>query len=460
MSNTCNICCENYNNSSRLKINCQFCEYESCRSCCEKFILNDQVAKCMNSQCGKEWTRKFLRLNFTNKFITTKYKNHLEDILYQQQIALLPNTQPVAEDKLKKKVIYNQIIERKNEIKELQAKISELNKQINDLTRQYYNKEIIERRKFTRPCPTENCRGFLSSQWKCGLCEKWYCSHCHEFKGLTHDTPHECNPDNIESAKLINQDSKPCPNCHSLIFKINGCDQMFCTQCHVAFSWRTGNITRTSQIHNPHYFEWLRENENGGQIPRNPLDIQCGRELDYTFIRTFRDLFKNVVEGIVKFNYFEIIFRNIRHNNDVYMRRYQTNYEEENEKIRVQYLLKEIDEMRFKVLLQRINKANMKNNEMVQVFQLIQIAITDIIYLLFDNLKSEPLIENKKNKIEQCKQEILNLIEHCNELLSDIALTYNCTKYYFDEVLTFKNYYKQVNELSSNDVSSENASAV
>ena len=26
-----------------------------------------------------------------------------------------------------------------------------------------------------RKCPDENCRGYLSTQWKCGVCEKWAC---------------------------------------------------------------------------------------------------------------------------------------------------------------------------------------------------------------------------------------------------------------------------------------------
>ena len=28
-----------------------------------------------------------------------------------------------------------------------------------------------ERKAFIKRCPADDCRGFLSSQWKCGLCE-------------------------------------------------------------------------------------------------------------------------------------------------------------------------------------------------------------------------------------------------------------------------------------------------
>jgi hypothetical protein len=48
---------------------------------------------------------------------------------------------------------------------------------------------------------------------------------------------------------------------------------MFCTVCHVAFNYRTGEIAQ-GPVHNPHYFELLGRLQ--GRAPREPGDIPCG----------------------------------------------------------------------------------------------------------------------------------------------------------------------------------------
>ena len=132
-----------------------------------------------------------------------------------------------------------------------------------------------ERREFIMKCSDETCRGFLSSAYKCGTCEKWTCSQCLVVVGVEKDAPHTCNPDTVETAKTIKADTRPCPKCGTRIFKIDGCDQMWCVMdgCQTAFSWNTGHIV-SGKVHNPHYYEWQRR--NGGQAEREVGDIPCG----------------------------------------------------------------------------------------------------------------------------------------------------------------------------------------
>ena len=131
----------------------------------------------------------------------------------------------------------------------------------------------MEKRAFVRACPHDACKGFLSTAWKCGLCENWTCPTCHEVKGPEKDAAHTCDPNNVATAELLARDSRNCPKCAAGIFKINGCDQMWCTQCHTAFSWRTGRV-ETHMVHNPHYYEYQRA--HGTPLPRAVGDVPCG----------------------------------------------------------------------------------------------------------------------------------------------------------------------------------------
>jgi hypothetical protein len=92
-----------------------------------------------------------------------------------------------------------------------------------------------------------------------------------------------CHADDVATVKELEQHTKPCPNCYIRIFKIDGCDQMFCIQCHTAFSWKTGTI-ETGIIHNPHYFAALR---NGNIIEPRHHEHQgaCGPLPSYRDLR-------------------------------------------------------------------------------------------------------------------------------------------------------------------------------
>jgi hypothetical protein len=174
----------------------------------------------MKNDCAKEWSRKFLRENFTNTFLTSKYKEHLENVLFDQEKALLPATQILVQEKIAKDKL-------KKHVRELDKLIEDLYKQKRELERQiqFGLVDIPEKEKihFVRQCPANGCRGFLSTQWKCGICNQWTCPDCHELKGPTRECDHTCDPNNVETAKLLAKDSKPCPKCQSLIYKINGC---------------------------------------------------------------------------------------------------------------------------------------------------------------------------------------------------------------------------------------------
>ena len=156
---------------------------------------------------------------------------------------------------------------------------------------------VKEVREFIQKCPGEGCRGYLSTAYKCGVCAKYSCSDCLAVKGEDRDAAHTCDESAKATAALIRRETKPCPKCGVRIYKIDGCDQMWCTQdgCQTAFSWNTGHIV-TGVVHNPHYYDWLRR-QNNGQMPRQAGDIPCGGLPNaWQFTRLLQNISLSVVE--------------------------------------------------------------------------------------------------------------------------------------------------------------------
>ena len=262
-------------------------------------------------------------------------------------------------------------------IAELQARISTLSQQVVSIEvvmgrlragQEPYNtaegKEVAERRTFVMPCPAGECRGFLSQAYKCGICDIYACPDCREVKGVDRDAAHTCKPENVESVRLMKKDTRPCPKCGTGIFKIDGCDMMYCTNCNTPFSWNTGKVVTHGAIHNPHYFEYLRT-VNGGVMPRAPGDIPCGAHLPnaWTFQRDVLNKFPGLTASS-NTGWLLNALRVITHIQHVEVPRYTNHAEDtDNTDTNVRYLTMEIDEKRWKQILQQREKRRMKRDD-------------------------------------------------------------------------------------------------
>lgn len=466
---SCNICAENFNKSTRFSIGCPYCNFEACRNCWSTWFMNESEPTCMAPGCGKDWTRAHLRDRFTQKFMTKDLKNHREQVLFDKERALLPATQPFVEAiNLRKHV--------DREIRDLQREISKLHTEIANKETEYTRQRRAllgetndaavqrqERSAFIRACPVQDCRGFLSSQWKCGVCENWTCPECNVIKGKEKNVEHTCNADDVATAKLIANDTRSCPTCGMGIYKIDGCDQMWCTQCHTAFSFRTGRIE--NNIHNPHYYEWMRR--TGQELARAPGDnpravenYGCRGQLDHNYIRQLtRDMerIERNIKDILLIRYEEIMRSQCEQENEntIQSKTRQVSREiyaasqyninmistfgrelihliyyirdnrridrvDENRQLRIDYLMKNISEEDFKIQLQRREKKLLKTNEVHDVLVLFTQSSSDILMRFGREVATKGYIN------QSILNEINQLHEYVNDCFADIARTYGC----------------------------------
>jgi hypothetical protein len=203
------------------------------------------------------------------------YKNHRKLVLADRSIARIPEYYEGA-------LRYAHKSEGDLKIAKIMETISEHNAII---TKLYEERDLIRRemnngssaesaRKFVMQCQNNGCRGMLTTQYKCELCTKFTCSKC--FLPIEGErAEHVCKQEDIDTVEELRKNSRPCPTCGTRISKIDGCDQMWCPECKTAFSWAKGTVEK-GVVHNPHYYQWMRE--HGGGVPRNPNDHNndCG----------------------------------------------------------------------------------------------------------------------------------------------------------------------------------------
>lgn len=235
----------------------------------------------------------------------------------------------------------------------------------------YGGRAPAQKREFIMRCPADDCRGFLSTAYKCGTCECWACTQCHVSVGKEKECGHVCDPGMVETAKAIKEETRPCPKCGTRIFKIDGCDQMYCVMdgCHTAFSWTTGQIA-TGVIHNPHYLEWLKR-KNGG-LEREAGDIPCGGlPTTWQMVGAIRDLeMPNELNTIILET-----FRNVQELIDYRLPDYPFRLPQlANKEDDVDYLLNEISEDVWQSRLEKTESKFVKKKEIGQILQTLATA--------------------------------------------------------------------------------------
>jgi len=308
--------------------------------------------------------------------------------LFDIETALLPQTMYLAEMTITKQSLETKSQEILENIKKLYAQRNDVLEEIQycDNILQNKGKNAVYKPETVSGCPKEDCRGFISrKKWECGLCETRVCEKCFEIlQPSTKDevlalNTHICKQENIDTAKMILKECKPCPKCSAQISKIDGCDQMFCVQCNTAFSWVTGKI-ETGKVHNPHYYDWIRQTNNG-IVPRDPDENAC---VDNQLIHEWR--LYNKIMHYPKFiqERVWVLYRSQIHIREVVLQNLLAI--DDNTQLRIDYLLKRIDRETFEKEIEKKNRVEMKNKAIANCFDLYLSVMIDNFSRLYEDL--------------------------------------------------------------------------
>ena len=301
----CQICYLKFTkNSKRKRILCANCGLRFCLQCLrESSKFSGNEIKC--PQCACVFDKAFLETSTSRSFMESVYRYKRENFLFDEQMKYTGVSAQFVDSMKRKRALgqeindcYRIIDAERDRIRDIHAKLELENSFFYGKLTDDRNKEKTER----RVCIDADCNGLLrplestaaafgdndsDSLLVCTSCDKNVCATCMqcvssgEFAGK-----HQCAAEDVESLKLIERECKNCPNCAVKIAFVDGCSQMFCTQCYAAFDWKTLTLIRSgSYFHNPHFFVFREQ--NGGNTESSDTFYQdmttsSDDEIDFT----------------------------------------------------------------------------------------------------------------------------------------------------------------------------------
>jgi hypothetical protein len=496
----CPICIDTYNKSTKTKVCCNnpSCNFNACKTCVRTYLMNSTAdLHCMN--CRKSWEQAFVIINLNRSWFVNTYTAHHNNLLFERNKVLIQETMPEVDTYMERKRLRVKNSPKIKEIREqINNKITEIQtilisqrkredearkfyletlrtlRQENDINRVDIHTEIYElrerktelenecgieaadKKRFIMPCQKEDCKGFLSTQYKCGVCETQCCSKCLDVLADETKGEHVCDENQVKSATHIKATTKPCPKCGERIYKTEGCNQMWCISCHCAFDWITGRI-ENGTVHNPHYFQFLREN-NTGVVPRQPGDDPCGNYsillnscVNYIGRYLFReenDNKRNLFDYNTHYHLYAEslcnLTRVISHFENVEMTNARALLIQCENVIpeRVRWIVKDMTEDNFRIFINDKNKRRLKYTDLLYIYELIVNVGKDIIQGLLmkitdNNINIEHITLRDKIKhtpievylplFKEAYDEIDNFISYCNDQFKIISMSHNCS---------------------------------
>lgn len=333
----------------------------------------------------------------------------------------------------KYKFSYNILLN--NDVKKIES--SYLTNIFNNIIKIMKNNNIYVTKQIKKigKCFNDNCDGDIykyKNQIICNKCNSIFCNKCYKqiypkmleiynkdidnieeienYYFLTYDKNirnkiHKCNEDDINTVKLLTDNVKNCPKCEFPIYKINGCDHMWCPECHTMFNWSNLQITKTTT--NPLYFQWLRQQGLTPQRYNHPdaQPINCNEQLNVNQC-------KRIINSYIDINLNNEFFYKI---SKILELKQKSQNNGSMDMYRIKYMFNMISEEQYKkyISTRYISKQFIDNYNLI-ILNMIQ-TISDI----FHNIKTEGEQQNNlslnNEQIENYKNQFIELINIYNE---------------------------------------------
>ena len=306
-------------------------------------------------------------------------------------------------------------------------------------------------------CPKIGCKGVISSDWMCNTCHCGICSDCHieydrgtppligtSASGAVVEIPladlkkaHKCKEEDVEMATYLKSKTKPCPQCHSLIEKSVGCNQMWCINCQTAFDWRSLQVLTVKHIHNPEYDDFLqkrglhskrqrdlheaaREQERRGLLPPvTPCDVTL-LMIDME-LGPFQKQLSEIGAGW--FSYFNLTawVRQALHFLDEDRHTHQAERLRQDDFPDIkEYLEEKITEDVLKIKIQRREKANSKLLEIIAIEHTWSETVLELVAEFINIWR-----KGEKHELKEIWKMLVENQTIANEALANVARTYN-----------------------------------
>jgi hypothetical protein len=193
---------------------------------------------------------------------------------------------------------------------------------------------------------------------------------------------------------------------------LKNCYQMFCTNCHVFFDWKSGKILKkTAFVHNPHYFEYMREN-GGTDDEVGQVDV-CGFSA-----RTILNL---VIPKVGK----DILNGHLSLANQILdeVNRWTDPIDKKIQSTSIDYLKGNIDRDDLKKLVQRHYKASTKAEFANERRNMYGNNVKNILAVYCDKIKNSKT--NTDSIVNEASEKILAFRKYTDDSLYSIGVIFN-----------------------------------